>query len=202
MNDIFGDAAVNVMIKFPLSALMVLASPALLAQTAGPSAPEEKINQLIVYGKDECPQSKGDEIIVCARLAEKERYRIPTSLRDDPGDIRKEAFTNKVIAYEHISASGTMSCSPSGAGGFTGCGLGEINRAYAEKKQDPGISFGRLIAAERKKRLAGIDAEAAQVEVRVKQFEKERAEKEAREAGGETEASDPVVDKQALPEPK
>jgi hypothetical protein len=202
MNEIFGDAAVSLMIKLSLSALAILSTAQISAQTPAPSAPEEKINQLIVYGQDECPQSKGDEIIVCARLAEKERYRIPTSLRDDPSDIRKEAFTNKVIAYEHVSASGTMSCSPSGAGGFTGCGLGEINRAYAEKKQDPGISFGRLIAAERKKRLAGIDAEAAQVEERVKQFEKERAEKEARQAGSETEPSDPVVDNQALPEPK
>jgi hypothetical protein len=187
MNEIFGDAAVNLMIKLSLSALALLSTAQISAQTPAPSAPEEKINQLIVYGQDECPQSKGDEIIVCARLAEKERYRIPTSLRDDPSDIRKEAFTNKVIAYEHVSASGTMSCSPSGAGGFTGC---------------PGINFGRLIAAERKKRLAGIDAEAAQVEERVKLFEKERAEKEARQAGSETEPSDPVVDNQALPEPK
>ncbi len=194
-------------IKISLSALVpafaiLCASPA-FAQAAGPSAPDEKINQLIVYGNDECPQSKGDEIIVCARLAEKDRYRIPQNLRDDPNDIRKEAFTNKVIAYEHVGASGTMSCSPSGAGGFTGCGLGEINKAYAENKQDPGLSFGRLIAAERKKRLAGIDAEAAEVEERVKQFEKERAEKEARQAEAGTETvSDPAADNQVLPEPK
>ena len=39
-------------------------------------------------------------------------------------------------------------------------------------------------SAERRKRLAGIDAEAEEVEQRVVQFEKERAAKEEREANG------------------
>jgi hypothetical protein len=193
---------VKPIIKISLSALMLFAGAPVYAQDTQ-SVPDEKINQVIVYGNDECPESKGDEVItVCARLAEKERYRIPKSLRDDPNNIRNESFTNKVIAYEHISASGTMSCSPTGAGGFTGCGLGEIDKAYAEKKSDPGLNFGRLIAAERKKRLAGIDAESAEVEERVKQFEKDRAEKEAKQAGEASEVNDPAVDSGALPEPK
>jgi hypothetical protein len=189
-------------IKMSLPVFMLFAAAPGFAQDSQ-SVPDEKVNQVIVYGNDQCPESKDDDVItVCARLAEKERYRIPKSLRDDPNNIRNESFTNKVIAYEHISASGTMSCSPTGAGGFTGCGLGEIDRAYAEKKSDPGLNFGRLIAAERKKRLAGIDAEAAEVEERVKQFEKERAEKEAKQAGEASEVNDPAVDSGALPEPK
>ncbi len=192
----------NLFSKVSLSILAMVSASSAYAQNNPQDAPDEKINQLIVYGNDQCPESKGEEIVVCARMAEKERYRIPTPLRDDPNDIRKDAWTNRVVAYEYVAAAGTMSCSPTGAGGFTGCGLGEINKSYAEKKQDPGINFGRLIAAERRKRLAGIDAESALVEERVKQFEKERAEKEARKVEGETEPSDPVVDNQALPEPK
>jgi hypothetical protein len=193
---------VNLFSKVSLSMLAMVSASSVCAQAGAQNAPDEKINQLIVYGNDQCPESKGEEIVVCARMAEKERYRIPTSLRDDPNDIRKDSWTNRVVAYEYVAAAGTMSCSPTGAGGFTGCGLGEINKSYAEKKQDPGINFGRLIAAERRKRLAGIDAESALVEERVKQFEKERAEKETRKVEGETEPSDPVVDNQALPEPK
>jgi hypothetical protein len=193
---------VKPIIKMSLPAFMLFAAAPGFAQDTQ-SVPDEKVNQVIVYGNDQCPESKDDDVItVCARLAEKERYRIPKSLRDDPNNIRNESFTNKVIAYEHISASGTMSCSPTGAGGFTGCGLGEIDRAYAEKKSDPGLNFGRLIAAERKKRLAGIDAESAEVEERVKQFEKDRAEKEAKQAGEASEVNDPAVDSGALPEPK
>lgn len=176
------------------------------AQNAPAEQPgDEKINQLIIYGDDECPESKGDEIVVCARMDEAARYRIPSSLRGDPNDPRNQATSERIKAYEYVGASGTMSCSPSGAGGFTGCGLREIDRAYAEKAQDPGITFGRLIAAERAKRMAGIDAEAAEVEKRVEEFEKGRAEREAKiqaeleakEAGGRS-----TPDSEPLPDPK
>ncbi len=179
--------------------------PALAQAGEGPAAPDEKINQLIVYGDDVCPESKGDEIVVCARMSEADRYRIPTSLRNDPNDLRNQAWSERVMAYEYVAASGTMSCSPSGAGGFTGCGLGEINKAYAEKAQDPGITFGRLIAAERAKRMAGIDAEAAEVEARTIEFEKGRAEREARlqvELDAKEAAAPNGADAQPLPEPK
>jgi hypothetical protein len=189
---------------FAATALM-LSLPAAAQEPTAPSAPDEKINQLIVYGDDACPESKGDEIVVCARMKESDRYRIPSSLRDDPNDLRNQAWSERVMAYEYVGASGTMSCSPSGAGGFTGCGLGEINKAYAEKAQDPGITFGRLIAAERAKRMAGIDAEAAEVEERVKAFEQGRAEREARlqaEMDAKEAAAQTSADAEPLPQPK
>ena len=170
------------------------------APTAKPG--DEKINQLIVYGDDKCPESVGDEIVVCARMGEADRYRIPSSLRGNPNDPRNEAMSERIKSYEYVAASGTMSCSPSGAGGFTGCGLAEINKAYAEKAQDPGIIFGRLIAAERAKRMAGIDAEAAEVEARIVEFEKGRAEREAK-LQAELDAKEAAnAEAEPLPEPK
>lgn len=184
---------------------LVLSVPA-VAQDAPANQPgDEKINQLIIYGDDECPQSTGDEIVVCARMDESARYRIPSSLRGDPNDPRNQATSERIKAYEYVGASGTMSCSPSGAGGFTGCGLREIDRAYAEKAQDPGLVFGRLIAAEREKRMAGIDAEAAAVEERIKEFEQGRAEREARlqaELDAKEAAAAGSPDAEPLPEPK
>ncbi len=183
---------------FAATALM-LSMQAQAQEGAGPSS-DEKINQLIVYGDDACPESKGDEIVVCARMDEADRYRIPTSLRTDPNDPRNQATSERIKAYEYVGASGTMSCSPSGAGGFTGCGLAEINKAYAEKAQDPGITFGRLIAAERAKRMAGIDAEAAEVEERVKAFEQDRAAREAK-LQAELDAKEAAGEDAPLPEP-
>jgi hypothetical protein len=174
------------------------ASPA-FAQDVPPAPDAEKINTVIVYGEDKCDESTSDTINVCARLPESDRYRIPTVLRGDITDPRKEAWTNRVIAYEYVGREGTMSCSPTGGGGFTGCGLKQIDAAYAEKEQDPGLAFGRMIAAERKKRLAAIDAEAELVEQRVVQFEKERAEREARQAG---ETPEPQAPEGELPQPK
>ena len=161
---------------------LLFSAAASQAQDTGGTDP--KINTVILFGEDQCPESTDDQINVCAILVEADRYRIPPSLRSDPNDIRNESWTNRVIGYQYVGREGTMSCSASGAGGFTGCGLKEIDQAYAEKSKDPGLAFGLMIAEERRKRLAGIDAEAAEVELRVIQFEKERAAKEEREANG------------------
>jgi hypothetical protein len=169
------------------------------AQDTGGTDP--KINTVILFGDDQCPESTDDQINVCAILVEADRYRIPPSLRSDPYDIRNESWTNRVIGYQYVGREGTMSCSASGAGGFTGCGLKEIDQAYAEKAKDPGLAFGLLIAEERRKRLAGIDAEAEEVEQRVKQFEKERAEKEERDANGGKPLEDTGADAD-LPSPE
>ena len=193
----------NAMANISVAALALMLSVQAPAQNAPATQPgDEKINQLIIYGDDKCPESKGDEIVVCARMGEADRYRIPSSLRDDPNDPRNQAMSERIKSYEYVGASGTMSCSASGAGGFTGCGLKEIDRAYAEKAQDPGIVFGRLIAAERAKRMAGIDAEAAEVEARVAEFEKGRAEREAK-LQAELDAKEAAsADAEPLPEPK
>ena len=193
----------NAMANISVAALALMLSVQAPAQNAPATQPgDEKINQLIIYGDDKCPESKGDEIVVCARMGEADRYRIPSSLRDDPNDSRNQAMSERIKSYEYVGASGTMSCSASGAGGFTGCGLKEIDRAYAEKAQDPGIVFGRLIAAERAKRMAGIDAEAAEVEARVAEFEKGRAEREAK-LQAELDAKEAAsADAEPLPEPK
>ncbi len=157
---------------------LAFASPA-AAQDDG-----ERVNQLIVYGEDPCPQSANpNEITVCARKEEAERYRIPEPLRGVQSP-QNDAWNNRVLAYETVSKSGTLSCSPIGAGGSTGCLAQLIDRAYAEKGADPSVKFGELIAAERERRLATIDAEAAETQVRVEQAEKEyevrqRAQEEA-----------------------
>lgn len=191
------------MTRISLASIALMLSVQALAQGAPVAKPgDEKINQLIIYGDDKCPESVGDEIVVCARMGEADRYRIPTNLRGDPNDPRNQAMSERIKSYEYVAASGTMSCSPSGAGGFTGCGLAEINKAYAEKAQDPGITFGRLIAAERAKRMAGIDAEAAEVEARVVEFEKGRAEREAK-LQAELDAKEAAgAEAEPLPQPK
>jgi hypothetical protein len=200
-----GETQVTALSKILLAATALALTAPANAQDVPASQPgDEKINQLIIYGDDECPQSQGDEIVVCARMDEAARYRIPSNLRGDPNDPRNQATSERIKAYEYVGASGTMSCSPSGAGGFTGCGLKEIDQAYAEKAQDPGITFGRLIAAERAKRMAGIDAEAAEVEARVTEFEKGRAEREAK-LQAELDAKEAAAgspDAEPLPEPK
>ncbi len=168
-----------------LVSTLLLSPVTAAAQAAGPAAPsaEDKVNMLIVYGDDECPQPKGDEITVCARKSENERYRIPEELRGSQSPAN-EAWNNKVMAYETVGRSGTQSCSPVGPGGATGCVQRLIDKAYAEKGQNPSIRFGELIAAERAKRLSTIDADAAATQARVEQAERDYdARRQAEEAG-------------------
>lgn len=135
-------------------------------------AAEEKVNQLIVYGDDPCPPSTDEQITVCARKGEGERYRIPAPLRDNPNAAVNQAWTERVKAYETVGATGTNSCSPVGGTGATGCLSRLISAAYAERKQSSDVQFGKLIRAEREKRLQSVDADAAADQARVESLEK------------------------------
>jgi hypothetical protein len=139
---------------------------------AAQEASEPKVNLVIVYGNDKCPESDADTITVCARKDEGERYRIPEPLRENPSP-QNEAWNQKVRAYETVTKTGAQSCSPVGAGGWTGCSSKLINEAYAEKKTDPGIRAAQLIAEERARRLANVDADAAETQAAVEQQEEQ-----------------------------
>ena len=103
-----------------LAATALIPAALLLAQPALAQSKEEKVNQLIVYGDDPCPQSSENEITVCARKGEAERYRIPEVLRGDPDNPKNEPWTDRVEAYETVGSQGIASCSPVGSGGVTG----------------------------------------------------------------------------------
>ena len=150
-----------------------LAALALSVPAQAQDAPEPKVNQLIVYGDDKCPVAEDDNTItVCARKAEAERYRIPSALRESSSP-QNDAWTNRVMAYERVGRTGTMSCSPVGAGGWTGCSGKLIEAAYAEKKGAPDVKFSQLIAEERARRLATVDKDAAETQARVEELEKQ-----------------------------
>ena len=147
---------------------LALATPA-SAQAAEDTA--NNMNLVIVYGNDTCPSSKGDEITVCARKPESERYRIPEGLREHPSP-QNEAWTSRVTSYERVGAAGTQSCSATGAGGWTGCFHNFVANAYAEKKDSTDTHFSEMVAKERQKREATIDAKAATTQSQVEAAEK------------------------------
>jgi hypothetical protein len=131
-----------------------------------------KINQLIVYGDDPCPESTADQITVCARKGEGERFRIPEALRDDPRAPGRESWTNRAEALEYVGRSGTDSCSPVGAGGFTGCFTQLMRQARAERMGGDNVSWAQLVEAERRKRLEKLDAEAEAIEQELREQER------------------------------
>lgn len=153
------------------------AQPADQAPAGG--AQSERVNLVIVYGDDPCPQSQGSDIVVCARKGEEERYRIPEPLRGDPNQPSNQAWGERVRSMEYIGRSGTESCSATGPGGWTGC-FGQLARlAKAERQQADNASWKDLVEAERARRLSTIDAESEAIEAEA--VAREKAEAAARQ---------------------
>ena len=164
----------------------LLALTAAAIGAAGLSAPaaaqdgEVKINQIYIQEGEECPASTDEIITVCGVL--EDPYRIPANLRrsDSP---QNESWGERAKSFQMVGEFGIMSCSPTGAGGWTGCTQKMIEEAYAEKRNSDGVLFSQLIEEERQKRLATIDAEAAEEQERVEMIEREYEARLAAERG-------------------
>ena len=116
-------------------AAALLTVPAAAQETAAPAPGGERISQLIVFGDDPCPQSTGDEIVVCARKPEGERYRIPERLRQGGSLQSRQAWAARAKQFEVVGRTGINSCSPVGPGGFTGCTEQLIKQAFTEREE-------------------------------------------------------------------
>jgi hypothetical protein len=114
-----------------LTALAAATAATLIPVPAGAQAGQERIRRLVVYGRDPCPRAaSGDEIVVCARRPETERYRIPKELRDQGSDDPDStSWAARAEALEYVGRTGIQSCSTVGPGGFTGC-WNEMVRAW------------------------------------------------------------------------
>lgn len=122
----------------------------LLAASAVPvsaSKEPDRYQILTVYGGDPCPRSSAEEVVVCARMPESERYRIPKKLREKrsasgPASV---AWNQKVQALEYVSRIGTPnSCSPVGSGGATGCFQKFMREARDQRAADEAEKAGEF----------------------------------------------------------
>ncbi len=179
-----------------LSSALAGAAHAQGASPVGNDGPAdtEKVRQVFVYGDDPCPTGKGDEIVICGRLPDNDRYRIPKELRTDPNSPQVQAWANRARSFERVGAAGIDSCSPVGAGGFTGC-FSQLARAAKEERKAMlgSATWADAVAKARAERLGNLDAESAQIEAQAKAEEAEAA---CRKAAQEAE------DKASNPEPK
>ncbi|PZU59498.1 MAG: hypothetical protein DI547_05775 [Sphingobium sp.] len=171
-------------IRFILPVIALITSVPALAQEQAADGPvdpgTEKVSQVIVYGDEPCPASSSGEIVVCARKAESERYRIPEELRGNPNAPANQAWGERARSIEYVGRTGTESCSPVGGGGATGCFAQIARMAKEERKQAGKGGWADLVAAERAKRLSKIDADSDAIEARVKAEEAAEAQAETK----------------------
>jgi hypothetical protein len=98
-------------------------------------AQQGNVAEIVVYGTDPCPRSTDDQVVVCARRPEAERYRIPEKLRESGNRQQTQAWAAKSKVLETVGNTGTNSCSTVGPGGFTGCLTQVINEARTQRRQ-------------------------------------------------------------------
>ncbi|MDB5662864.1 MAG: hypothetical protein JWN59_1202 [Sphingomonas bacterium] len=104
-----------------------IALPGLPAQ----AQPAWNVPTITVFGEDKCPRDT-----ICVRAPENERYRIPQTLRGETGAAMAERWGDRAQALEYAGQSGTMSCSPVGPGGASGCFRELVRQARAEQRAD------------------------------------------------------------------
>jgi hypothetical protein len=114
-------------------ALATTAVTPALAQPDGEEPPAREAN-VIVYGDDPCPPASGDEVVICARQPEDDRYRIPEALRGS-GRRQELGGIGRVEALEESQRDTRPgSCSVVGSFGHTGCTQELVRQWYADRR--------------------------------------------------------------------
>ena len=99
---------------------------------------QSRTAEIIVYGTDPCPRSTDDDIVVCTRRPEEERYRLAPNLRPSGTRQERQSWANRAQELKNVGATGIGSCSAVGPGGSTGCLIQDIDRAMRENEEAAG----------------------------------------------------------------
>lgn len=113
---------------------LLLAALALAASTPD-GVPDRTIN-LMVFGDDPCPEAASEEeIVVCARMPESERYRLPRRFRDRSDRPLEVSWAARAWDLEEAQRdTRPNSCSVVGSFGQTGCTQAMIRQWIAERR--------------------------------------------------------------------
>jgi hypothetical protein len=119
------------------AALFLAAVPAAAQEETGAPQTElaERTSTSIVYGDEACPKAQEDEIVVCARRPERDRYRIPKELRNkgDPPSETSWGARNELLE-EAARANLPGSCSVVGSYGQSGCQRQFVDQWYNARR--------------------------------------------------------------------
>ena len=125
------------MVRWILVAALA-ASPAMAQEAEKTSnAPPQRTRSVTVYGQEECPKPEAEnEVVVCARKDESERFRIPSELRNPPSqEAAAQSWANRAETMMEVNRVGLPdSCSPVGTGGQTGCNQQLLRQWYQQRK--------------------------------------------------------------------
>lgn len=122
---------------------MILAALLALQAASAPAADLDPLfNAARVTKRAEvrCAEGAGEEIVVCGRRVDPERYRVPPQLRDrgfDPKGSTQSVSRERNALMDGTDSSSLGSCSTVGPGGMTGC----LNKAVKRKCEQETCRF-------------------------------------------------------------
>jgi hypothetical protein len=104
---------------------------------AAANTPPQRVRSVTVTGDEKCPQSTGTEVVVCSRIGEGDKFRIPPKFRELPHPAANRSWATRARVVDDVgrTAAGLPdTCSVVGSGGQTGCSA-QILRDYAADKR-------------------------------------------------------------------
>jgi hypothetical protein len=111
-----------------------------LAPLATPAVAQQSTTaEVVVYGNDPCPRSTDDQVVVCSRRPETERYRLPKNQQLQGTRQQRQSWAKKSQQLMTVGNTGVGSCSAVGPGGREGCLTQQIQQekqAAREAQQD------------------------------------------------------------------
>ncbi|WP_426265690.1 hypothetical protein [Sphingomonas sp. LHG3443-2] len=113
----------------------VIGGGLLAAAPATAQQAQQRTREIIVFGTDPCPRATDDEVVVCARRPEKDRYRLPEALRPSGPPQLSQSWGVRSKELATIGQTGPGTCSGVGPGGDFGCALKDIQRGVAERNE-------------------------------------------------------------------
>jgi hypothetical protein len=124
------------MIRITLGIAAAAGTLATLALPTAPAQAQRTTAEIIVYGNDPCPRAADDEVVVCVRRPDAERYRIPRDARTSGDRQETTAWSQKAQQAMTLGNTGINTCSPVGPGGHTGCTREAFDQWRAERKDE------------------------------------------------------------------
>ena len=127
------------MIRPALAAVLLMIGATVPATAA---EPPRRTTTTTVFGNDACPTASNGDIIVCGRLPESERYRIPKKLRENKKARVEQSWASRNATLDEVArVQRPNSCSVVGLGGQTGCSEAML-RQWADERRAAGQRVG------------------------------------------------------------
>ena len=83
-----------------------------------------------------CARSTDDDVVVCYRRPESERFRIPEVVRETGTRQARQSWARQAENLATVGSTGLNRCSPVGPMGVAGCAQQEIAQAFREMREE------------------------------------------------------------------